>query len=776
MAVSALAHSWNLGHDAPHPERTPADSGSHPMMLRTTSLLALAAVAAAQSPSLVPGKPGPAARAVAVANAPASGPVFMGPIVDRAEDGRLWVAGPSYKACFRPQGVQFQPFFGSDLPSNVTLDLTLESVRLAGAELQLGAAAPKQQDQAVVYDRGSWCEGYRLATTGIEQVFTFAELPQRGDLAFTVHVATNLRGRLAADGLEFVHERGAVRYSGAVAIDAKGRRLALPTTLDGDRIHFAVPAAFVAAAALPLVVDPVVGTTYFGPTPGYQITGKDLAYDDSANEWQVAWSYPFSQTDTDLVVQRFDAAFQPVGGAFAIDLTNDSWFDPAIANLALYDKFLVVAHKVTGGASRVAGRVTQAGSSTPLTGQFEIEGPGVTGNLGRPALHPDVGGDTSAAAPTYWTVVFESRNGGDGDIYARQVTDAGVLRGAAPIAIAATGVDEIQPRIAKSSGRGAFQSQAWGIVYNHNFWQIHGRSLTWNGALIGPSQLLFSGIDNLTRFDVSSPTDDQNGQRQMLLTFEYAVSQQSGMDVCGVLVDRTMTPNALPISLSALALSAPTNSLAQDQPSVDCDGRRFVVAYRHEFAPLDHDVYAGVFQPMAGVQGGLRAVQTDILAQSFDEEGRAVVCSRAAGGGGRLVYGMLWQRAVTASTDRLEACSYEGRQDGSQVAVRSTGCGGLGISTTGASLAGESLALQIGNGSGLLGFVVGFPAQAAVPGCPGCVQGVQGNVVIGNQYALTMPLNGAFVGLTLSFQGFAIGTGPCLAQVSLSDTVDATIR
>jgi hypothetical protein len=746
------------------------------MILRSTSWLALVAFATAQSPSLTPGKSGAAGHAVALNSAPAAGPVFAGPIVDRAEDGNLWVAGPSYKACFRPQGVQFLPFLGSDLPSNVTLDLELESVRLAGSALPLGDAVPQQQGLAVVYERGGCRESYRLAGEGIEQTFTFAELPQRGELAFAVRVSTALHGRLAADGLEFVHERGAVRYSGAVAIDAKGRRLPLPTTLDGDRIHFAVPAAFVAEAVLPLVVDPVVGTIYYGPTLGYQVTGKDLAYDDSANEWQVAWSYPFSQTDTDLVVQRFDAAFQPLGAAFAIDLTGDSWFRPAIANLALYDKFLVVAHKVTGGASRIGGRITQAGSNAPVTGQFEIEGPGATGNLGRPALNPDVGGDTSAVAPTYWTVVFESRNGGDGDIHARQVTEAGVLRGAGPIAIAATAVDEIQPRIAKSSGRGAFASQAWGIVYNHNFWQIYGRSLTWNGALIGPSQLLFSGIDNQTRFDVSSPTDDQNGQRQMLLTFEYAPSPQSGMDVCGVLVDRTMTPSALPISLTALALPAQTNALVQDQPSVDCDGRRFVVAYRHQFSLLDHDVYAGVFQPTAGANGGLRCVQADSLAQSFDEEGEVVVCSRAAGGGGRLAYGMLWQHAVTASTDRLEAVGYEGRQDGNQVVTRSTGCGGLGITATGSSLAGEALTLQIANGNGLLGFVVGFPSQSGVPGCPGCVQGAQGNTVLGNQYALTMPTNGAFVGLTLSFQGFAIGTGPCLAQVSLSDTVDATIR
>lgn len=63
-----------------------------------------------------------------------------------------------------------------------------------------------------------------------------------------------------------------------------------------------------------------------------------------------------------------------------------------------------------------------------------------------------------------------------------------------------------------------------------------------------------------------------------------------------------------------------------------------------------------------------------------------------------------------------------------------------------------------------------------VPGCAGCLQGVQGFMLIGSQVVVQIPANGAFVGMTVSFQAFDLGVGPCLAQVSLSDTIDATIR
>jgi hypothetical protein len=745
------------------------------MTLRTLPVLLLAVAAAAQSPVAPTEKAAPHQKNV-VGGPPGTLQPWREVVHDTDADGTLYAAAPSYKASFRADGVTFMPFLGSDLPTNLSLELRLDDVQLAGRSLGMHRTAPQRDGERITYERGSFRENYDLALAGIEQSFQFDALDVRGELAFAVRATTTLQPHAADGGLAFTHERGHVTYTQAIAIDANGRRLALPTTLQDGVIHFAVPAAFVAEAALPLVVDPIVGTYYQGPTLNYQISGKDLAYDASADEWHVAWSFPFSQSDSDLYLQRYTGGFVPIGSPMAIDTTLDSWLAPSIANLALYDKFLVVARKWVAGSFRVGGRITAAATTTPVGAQFEIEGPAAAGNLGQQAYGYDVGGDPSQVGPTYWTVAFESHNGNDSDIYLRQVTDAGVLRGNAPTVVADTAQDEIMPRISKSNGNGNFQTQAWGIVYNHNYSNLRGRSVAWNGAMINTFRTLAVGVTSHQAYDISSPTDETNGQRHMMFVYESPDQAQVSQDVRGQILDRAMVPQGLGASLTSLALSAGDNNRDQSEPTVDSDGVRFVVGYKHDFSAPDFDIHAAVFHRDPAPQSGLRWVQTDAVSTAIEAEDRPKVCAATSGGGGRLRYGFVWERAVSATTDRLEAVNYEGLQAGAQMATRPTGCGGLQIGYTGSPLAGETLTVQKQNGQGFGGFVAGFPVNLPIPGCGGCLQGVQGFTTIGSQVAVQIPTTGAFCGMTISFQAFDLGVGPCLSQVNLSDTIDATIR
>ena len=61
--------------------------------------------------------------------------------------------------------------------------------------------------------------------------------------------------------------------------------------------------------------------------------------------------------------------------------------------------------------------------------------------------------------------------------------------------------------------------------------------------------------------------------------------------------------------------------------------------------------------------------------------------------------------------------------------------------------------------TGLVGWVVGLPYNLALPICPGCIQGAEGSAVLGQSYSFAVPRNGA-----------------CLAQINLSNALDATIR
>lgn len=735
--------------------------------------LSLAATTTAQQAVEKPtAAPQPSTQVTALPGAMAG---WQGVVHDAPGDGNLYAATPTWKAVFGPASVQFVPFLGSDEPQNHPLGLARADVQIAGEALATQDAAPVRSGDEIVYDRGAFAELYRTDMAGIEQRFRFDHLPARGELAFTIPVATDLEPATAADGLVFRHPRALVRYSQAIAIDAKGHRLPLATTYADGAIHFAVPAAFVAEAALPLWIDPIVGSTYVGTTQNYQILTSDIAVDASAGEHQAVWEFQFSQGDHDIYVQRLDGTMTPLGSPIAIDSTTVYWSSPSIANHALSDRFLTAATRISGGAYAVAARITVAGQATAASSQFEIEGPAAAGNLGLDASGPSVGGDPSAVGPTYWAVAFTVGTGQQTDVYCRLVGSTGTLIGTAPTPIATSTRPESGVRISKSNGAGPFATQAWAITYffySLSGTQVHARTISWNGTPIGPGHQVANGVTSFTNFAVSSPTDDQSGQRRFLVTYEDAGSGNG--DIVGQLIDRASAVINVSLNLSMLALAPQVQTKPQMQPAVDCDGRRFLVGWTHEFSATDPDIHLATFMPSHNLTS-LDFHGLDLVAGSNTEERGVHVAAWHSGGGGALRYAALWTNTF-GTQSRLEGTLYDGRQDGAFFATRITGCGGLGIASSGSPLPGETFGMALSGVQGLGGFIAGVPTNVPVLGCAGCVQGVSGFNLIGNQMTVTVPVAASYVGLTLAFQGFDVGQGPCFALARFSDTIDVTIR
>jgi hypothetical protein len=609
----------------------------------------------------------------------------------------------------------------------------------------------------------------------------FASLPQRGELRLELALATELIGRDLGADLAFEGPDGGVRYSDAVAIDAAGRRCALALDLRGDRVELVVPAAFVAHAELPLVVDPLASTVLLANTGNFS-GFADVAFDYTTQEFLVVWQSAFSATDMDLWAWRLDLQQNPVGSPFALDFTGVSWAYPRVANNGQFDTFLVVAECSSALAFPrwIGGRVwSLAGGSLP---PFVVEQQGFGGSLGGSCSRPDVGGDAAEAGSTWFTVVWEREfSAADHDIVMRQVDPTGVLRTWSPTAVDVGSGYESAPRIAKSNGYAlvsGLSGQYWPIVYQRTFStsdeDVRGSIVDANGAFVGTATFPIATSSRDERNPVvSSPTDTIGGQRRHAVAYvrtELATSTDilvSVRDASGGL----LTTGNLQVLEGAGAAAA----WAQVSPAIDSDGYRFTVAYGEQWSGTggDFDTRASTLAYDETSNVLVAHESRAAVATSGDYESFPALASTYSGGGSTVIYGLALH-SVGATSSSVHATVYRGHAPGPLPTLRATACHGLSIGLTDIPALGRVVSFTQGDSGPLTGFVIGTPVALPLPFCPGCTVGVDGPLTA-NPFALFFPLSTALVGLNLACQAWSLQSGTCLGSIALSDTIDFTI-
>lgn len=138
-------------------------------------------------------------------------------------------------------------------------------------------------------------EVYASRSDGFEQSFRFHSLPALGggDLVVEGAVATDLALEVEGDGWGGIAFRGAsgvvLRYGAATAIDGDGRRTPVRIEAAGSRIRLIVGGAWVAQAALPLVIDPVIGAVIPVSTAPEREVDADVAYSIASDHYIVVW-------------------------------------------------------------------------------------------------------------------------------------------------------------------------------------------------------------------------------------------------------------------------------------------------------------------------------------------------------------------------------------------------------------------------------------------------------------------------------------------------------
>jgi hypothetical protein len=694
-------------------------------------------------------------------------------------DGALWTLGGTYKASFDGAGASFVPYFGG-APHNFPVHFAVRTARVGERELELGDAVPARQGTLVTFDHGGLRAEYELLDAGIEQRFVFDRLPGRGELRVEVAVATELEAARDGAGFVFGNDLGRVTFSPAIAVDAAGRRLPIEASLADGVMTFVVPAAFVAEARLPLVIDPVVGNTqivYSRTSP--QIAQRtDVAYEPSWGEYCVVHERVYSGTDIDVFAWRY--SFDLVTSQLhVIDISTTCWERPAVAANNAYDCFLVVAQYSAAHSSpfSIAGRILAANSGA-LGPQFQIENAAIAGHASGDKLVPVVGGDMDYGTPSYFTVVWErAYSPTDHDIHMKQVRYDGSLVTVGPRYIDNSLSYDSAPAISKTDGT-AGNARCWGIAFQRRYSpideDIYAAFVRWDGVV---AQGTFAvDTSSVTSFEpaVSSPTDDTGHGSRYLFAYTHAPAG-GNWDIRGTVTDVAGGWHA-----SANLTAALSPGWLENVPCVDSDGARFVATFTQQYggAGPDTDVLAVTY----GYSDALGLVQQDVAspANSYDAEWRGAITSTHAAGSGAGRYAIAWTRFDATQNNgmsSIEVRLHDGMSAGGGVSTRTTSCGSDAASSMlGTPALGGTLYFQQTLTGGLRGFLFGLPASQPIGVCPGCTLGVDGTAMIGDFFSLTVPAEPTFVGLTVACQGFSFVSGPCLGSVSLDDTIDVTIR
>ena len=180
-------------------------------------------------------------------------------------DGKLVGGGPDYRTSFEAKGATFTPALPT-AQQLFPLTMRVTGYGRGAPELAVGPAKIVSDGFTARYQRAGFVESYEHRVDGLKQSFTFEQLPGgSGDLVVSMQIATDLQPPAhgaAPNGLSFLHGNMGVSIGEVVGIDANGARVTGSMAYANGSVEMRLPASFVNNATLPLVLDPLVGTTF----------------------------------------------------------------------------------------------------------------------------------------------------------------------------------------------------------------------------------------------------------------------------------------------------------------------------------------------------------------------------------------------------------------------------------------------------------------------------------------------------------------------------------
>lgn len=595
-------------------------------------------------------------------------------------DETLVGGGPDYAVRFEGDRIVFTPA----LPTADRLfPVTMSVVSYGRGEANQIPAAGRltHAGNTAFYHRKGFVESYEARADGLKQSFTFAHLPAgTGDLIVRLQLSTDLavQADRGPDGeLTFLSANaGGVSIGKVLGIDSSGAEAVGTMRYEAGSLELRLPASFVDHAAMPLVLDPLVGTA-FAAAIGSDDNDLDIAYDSTSNAYLATWRRRFSTTSYAVRAQRINDSGGLSGGLITVQSLGASTA-PRVANVQPENAFLVVF----GQNNNILGRPV-AGVGGIVGGQVVIRD---TADI---LSAPDVGGE--AAIDDEAIVVW--RNATTGEIQATQVNVNGGVSPptAAPFAqtylIADSGpsFSNSVPRISNSGGSTGYHC----IVYSRQF--------TWatetavRGAIVNRNCGILHTVLSFTQpseGDCDLPTVDGDGRNWVVAWENEAVPASGDNNVQARAVGYDPNAAALNHGYFASGIVDIEAGLNDDErvANVTWMGDSVLITYEDETAVnFDYDVFA---QPV-DLFTCLDCAPRMLVDAAGGDQGPIRAASKANGGGTLDDAVIVWsERNMTTGDNDGYAIRY--RADDGISTNLGGGCGSGGAARADCAVVGNS--------------------------------------------------------------------------------------
>jgi hypothetical protein len=567
-------------------------------------------------------------------------------------DGSPLVHGRTYKAEFTPGGATYIPFCGSAAPRNHPLTFRIQDITSGGEPVAFAdTVAAVRTGETVSYARGGVTEIYALGVDSVEQKFVFETLPASGELVLRLACTSDMSASASDGGLDFRSADGSVRYGAATVVDADGASAPAQAQIVDQQIQIRVPAEFLAHAAFPITIDPVITTfEVFWFSDVYDDFAPAVAWDVSNQRYCTVYEQAFSATDHDVPYVFSDFAGNFISAGY-VDVSTTYWAAPDVANNNNADQFYAVAQvgDPSGGARTIRGRTIDAATGTVGT-DTEIS----VGTSGED-VNPSVGGDPFGSTAAYYTIVWQRIFivGSDTDILCQQVDQSGALLNGIIYIDNSGGTLDRNPSISKSCLGAGYHHVVWHREVSPGDSDVYAAEVLWDGTVnIGSTAIVTAGN---TPAPACSPIDNSG---QWLLVYEYDFV--SDHDIIGALMSGVTVNSTL--NLTSREYQHGSGTLFEDQihPAADTDGVHFAYSYSESYAgsTTDYDIYVSSVDHI-GSNLTVGEFRQNLAFSTSHEDFPRMASHQTAGGTGNRI-GIVWSDDTNggANLGNIEAGVY----------------------------------------------------------------------------------------------------------------------